>query len=340
MRNLLLESELDEDLGAATAEIWGRRTRGTRSIAFAAALTGVEMLWLRDYFSILLAASKESAKLLDDMEFLFRTLTTTVETGSERCILSVRGPVLWSETITARANSLGNEDVFVCGISSRSFDTVENRFLVTALESIARAERVLRNPEMVPSISEETRERAREAAKQAKRWRNGPRLVGVSAKHLTSRETARLRGSRRLARMASVVAVGEREADPFEAHDVVAMSDEWTCRYHKFVMWVAGEVATLTRLPAKLTCFEGGIWAGPISFRHPLAPGGTPAGLAIRGVPLLPPSGVIEGSPWESELPTGGIVISSKRDIERLMGRLDGPATSSIGQRVSAQRPL
>ncbi|MGB6059439.1 MAG: hypothetical protein WBF71_14370 [Microthrixaceae bacterium] len=321
--------------GASTADIWERRARGSRSIAFAAALTGVDMFSLRNLLTISLAASDEAEEMLKQMEHIFRTLTTTISTESERCILSVRGPILWSETITARANALGNEDVFVCGTSSRSFDTVENRFLVAALESIAKAERVLRSPETVTSLPEEVCERARNAAMLAKKWRDGPRLADVAARRLTARDTARLRGSRRLARLASVVAFFDHQSDPLEAQAVIDMSDEWTRRYHDFVLGVATEVATHIRLPGRLTCFEGAVWAGPISFRHPSASGDAPAGLAIRGIPLLPPAGVVDGSPWQSDLPPGGIVVSSKRDIARLMQRLAEPATGS-----GRQRPL
>jgi hypothetical protein len=75
------------------------------------------------------------------MELRIRTLPTTVATSSERCVNSVRGPIMWAETITARANALGNDDVFVCMTTARSFDTVENQLLVEALDSIAAASR-------------------------------------------------------------------------------------------------------------------------------------------------------------------------------------------------------
>lgn len=329
MRNSLPESGFP---GESTATIWDRRTRGTRSVAFAAALTGVESSLIRSHLSVSLAASDEAAELLDRMEFLFRTLTTTIASESERCILSVRGPVLWSETITARANALGNEDVFVCATSKRSFDTVENRVLVAALDAIAGATRALQDPDsiMLPGA---TLERAEQAARLAKKWRSGPRLAEVSGSSLSSRDTARLRGSRRMSRMAAVLAVIERQAEPFEAAEIIDMSDTWTRRYHDFVLWAIAEISGHVRLPSKLTCFEGGIWAGPVSFRHPSAMGGTPSGLAFRGIPLLPPSDLLDGAPWELKLPTSGIVASSRRDIERLMGRLSGAATSAGYQR-------
>ncbi len=321
--------------GASTAQIWERRTRGSRSVPFAAALTGMDPLVLRNFVSISLAASREATELLAHMEFLFRTLTTTIATESERCVLSVRGPVLWSETITARANALGNEDVFVCGASSRSFDTVENRVLVEALEDIARARKVLRNPDLVTSLSEDVQRRAAVAAEEAAAWRNGPRLSEVSGRRLSSRDVTRMKGSRRLARMATVMALRERHAEPFAVDDVIAMSDPWTRELHDFALWVVSEVADHIRLPARLTYFEGGIWTGPISFRHPAAAGGAPAGLAIRGIPLLPPSSRFEAAPWKSGFPKGGVVVSSKRDVARIVGRMGAIATAS-----GPQRPL
>ncbi len=40
------------------------------------------------------------------------------------------GPVLWSETMSARASSFGDEGLFVCKTPSRAYDIDENRVLV------------------------------------------------------------------------------------------------------------------------------------------------------------------------------------------------------------------
>ena len=153
---------------------------GVHATSYAAALIGDDVATLTDAVSITLAASPEAAALLDGMEFRVRTLPTTVHTSAERCVNSVRGPILWSETITARANALGNDDVFVCSTTSRSFDTVENRVLVGALEAIARAGRALRGPtgQKVPS---DAAEQIASAAEEAANWRQHPRLVDIRA---------------------------------------------------------------------------------------------------------------------------------------------------------------
>lgn len=321
--------------GVSTAEIWSRRTRGSHTVAFATSLTGISASKLNNFVSVSLAASDEASRLLDDMESLFRTMATTIGTQSERCVNSIRGPVLWAETITARANALGNDDVFVCGTSSRSFDTVENRVLAAALESIAKAEKVLRGPGRDDvALPDDVCERALRSAMLAKKWRNGPRLAEVSTRRLSGREMAHLKGSRRLARMSAVVAVRDRQAEPFEPSHIVEMSDSWTREFHDFVVSTVAELSKHMRLPHKLTCFEGAIWAGPVSFRHPAAAGGAPVGLALRGIPLLPPSSVTEGSPWEGELPAGGILVTSKRDVERIAGRVGKLAAVGGPQRL------
>ena len=106
----------------ATAQLWNRRAPGTPAIGFAAALTGNGIGTLGDAVALSLALSREARRLLDGMELRVRTLTATVATTNERCIYSVRGPVQWAETMTARANSFGSDDVFVCAAAERSFD--------------------------------------------------------------------------------------------------------------------------------------------------------------------------------------------------------------------------
>ena len=120
-------AELRDAAGRATAQLWNRRGRGVPAVAYAAALIGGDVGTLTDALSITLAASPEAATLLDGMELRIRTLPTGVDTHPERCIYSVRGPIMWSETITARANALGNEDVSVCSLTGRSFDTDSDR---------------------------------------------------------------------------------------------------------------------------------------------------------------------------------------------------------------------
>lgn len=309
--------------GAATAELWTRRARGSHAVAYAAALIGGEVGQLTDALSISLAASPEAVQLLAGMELRIRTLPTGVETHPERCVYSVRGPILWSETITARANALGNEDVFVCSMTRRSFDTVENRILVAALESIARAQRALAGPTGAKVEPDQARRIAGVAA-DAAAWRAHPRLADVRGGRLSGRDLARLRGGHRLSRMAPVLAIRDRVAEPFVAEDLVGLSDPWTRSYHAFVRHVLGVLGRSVRLPGSLTVSDGGLWCGPVSWRHPQADGGTPPGVCYRGIPLLPPTALIDGAPWQELVPRDGVRIMSGDDLSRLgVGRTE-----------------
>lgn len=292
----------------ATAELWRRRSRRAPALPAAAALTGVDVATLADATAISLAASAEASDLLDGMEVRVRSLKTTVATTAERCVSSVRGPVLWSETITARANALGNEDVFVCATAARSFDTVENRVLVAALEGIARAGRALRGPtgEMVAPAEVD---RIRAVAGEADRWRHHPRLADVPAARTSGRDMARIRGGHRLARMGPVLAVRRRLAEPFVPEDVAGLSDRVTRDYHRFVLRVLDAVTERAGRGRSLTVSDGGLWAGVFAFRHPDATGGTPAGVTVRGRAVLPPKELVADAPWAGRLPPDGIRV-------------------------------
>ena len=276
-----------------------------------------------DALSISLAASDEAAVLLDGMELRIRTLTTSVDADTERCVNAVRGPVLWSETLTARANALGNDDVFVCATPSRSFNTVENRVLVAALEAIAGAGRALQGPigEKVPA-AEATRIAA--VASEARSWRRHHRLLDVRSTRLNGRDTARLRGGHRRSRMGPVLAVRDRIAEPFVAEDLDGLADVWTRRYHSFVLRTMDALAEQFGNTEHLTLADGGLWSGPTSFRHPAAPGGTLPGLSHRGIPLLPRQEMVAGAPWADSLPAAGVRIASEGDLRRLLDRLAG----------------
>ncbi len=316
------------DGGRATGWLWESRGRSSPAVGTASALLGHDAATLNDAVSIALGASHEAQRLLDGMELRVRTLPTGVATDSERCVYSVRGPVLWSETITARANALGNDDVFVCAITNRSFDTVENRLLVSALDAISRAERALRGPTGA-KVPEEDAARIAARAAEAASWRAHPRLKGVRARRVVGRDLSKLRGGHRMNRMADVLAVRKRVDEPFVAEDLIGLADPWTLRYHAFVLHVLGVLGRSLRLPTHHALSDAGLWWGSVSWRHPGVGGGTPPGLCYRGIPLLPPAGVLDGAPWADAVPCDGVRLLDGDDLDRLGERLSGGRQAS-----------
>lgn len=304
-----------------TCRLWERQSLGSPALGVAEALIGVDGPALMDAVLLSLAVSDEARVLLDGMELRVRTLTTGVHSEPERCVNSVRGPVLWSETITARANALGNDDVFVCATSRRSFDTVENRVLVAALDALAGAQRAL-SSDAGSKLDARSVETVRAVAADAASWREHPRLRGVRGGRLDRRDTARLRGGHRVARMAPVLAVRDRLRSPFVAEDLSGLADEHTRRYHAFAEQVLEELVARELVNGVLSLSDGGLWSGAFAWRHPAASGGTAAGLSYRGIPILAPPAVTDRAPWAASVPSDGVLISSPGDLDRLFERL------------------
>lgn len=295
---------------------------------------------LSDAVSLRLAASDEAAELLDGMELRIRTLTCTVVASSERCINSVRGPIQWSETITARANALGNDDVFVCSTSTRTFDTVENRVLAAALDAIARAGRALDGP-LGDRLSPRDLVRIRQSAEDARRWRAHPRLSGVRSGRLDGRDTARLRGGHRLSRLRPVIAIRDREKEPFIAEDLDGLADVSTLLYHSFVTSVLRRLVDRSMVHGPTQLADGALSLGAATFRHP-ALGGAPApGLCFRGIPLIPGAELYSEASWSDRVPADGVVVTSAEDLDRFLDRISGttPVPAPQGAR-RARNPL
>lgn len=315
---------------APTSQLWRSRARTAPAVPFASALIGMDVPTLYDAVSIRLAASDEAATLLDGMEVRVRTLPSTVGAVPERCVNSVRGPILWGETLTARANSFGNDDVFVCSTSSRSFDTVENRVLVAALESVARAERAMRGP-LGERVAPRDADRIARAATEARHWRRHPRLASVKGSRLGGRDLARLRGGHRLARMKAVIAIRDRVAEPFTAEDVMGLADVSTLVYHGFVTSVFRRLVERGLVEGATTYYDGALSLGAATFRHPAIDGSAPPGLSYRGIPLVPAEEVCADASWAERMPDDAVVITNALDLDRLLDRLGGttpvPAT-------------
>ncbi len=306
-----------------TSQLWRSRARAAPAIPYASALIGLDVATLSDAVAIALAGSAEATSLLDGMELRVRTLTTGVDASSERCVNSVRGPILWGETLTARANALGNDDVFVCMTAMRSFDTVENRVLVAALESIARAERALRGP-MGERVLPREAQRIAAVAGEARRWRRHPRLSGVKGSRLDGRDMARLRGGHRVSRMKAVFAVRDRSLDPLDATDLSDLADVSTLVYHGFVTSVLRRLVERGLVTGATGYHDGSLRLGAASFRHPAVDGDAAPGLSFRGIPLVPAEEVYAEASWAERVPSDAVVITNARDLDRLLDRLCG----------------
>ena len=107
------------------------------------ALLGLSLGAARILASVLLLSSREADRLLKAMPGLSRALTIGTQGRPERSGGELRGPILWAETMAARAASSGDPSCFVYTVAARAYDTPENRVLVAALKALADAGRTV-----------------------------------------------------------------------------------------------------------------------------------------------------------------------------------------------------
>lgn len=296
-----------------TAELWSRRHPRADAIAHAAALLGSDTARVADAACVSLAASPAATTLLEQMPARIATLSSVLVTTPQRCSGSVRGPILWSATMSARSSAAGSHEVVVCATTRRSFDTAENRLLVAVLESLARARAVIdAAPESHPieAIGAADTERIVEVARQARAWRRHPRLAGLRGEDPNVRELAELRRRRRRAGIDALLAMRRLATCPVPGSDLLGLVDPWTAGYHGFVLHVLDVLAPTVAFPEAFTAHDGELRCGPVTWRHPRRGGTAPTGVSYRGVPLLPPPWVYATAPWAPLVPSDGVRIT------------------------------
>jgi hypothetical protein len=269
---------------------------------------------LRDAARVSLAASEEAGVLLSQLEQHIRTLPMTLSDRLERCVHSVRGPVVWSETITARANALGDEDVFVCRTTRRGFDAPLNRALVGLLTEVAGAAKALRGP-LGGLLDPAERNRVDDRAAEARRWRHHSRLADLHPGRLRSRDLARIRNGRHAEAAQVILRAEARLHDPLCGEDIEGLSDTATHDMHRFVLDCLAASSTVLPAPVTLELDRGALCCGPLGFRHPAAAGTSGAGLCVAGRPVAP-----EGAPgW----PAGAQTVSGAGEVAEMLLRTE-----------------
>jgi hypothetical protein len=252
----------------ATAGLWRRLERPFELIPVAEALMGVRPEVVEALGAVRVCSSPEAAALLAAMPGLSRALTTSVNSQAVRARGEVRGPVLWSETMSARASSFGDEDLFVCSAPQRDYDTPANRALVQALRVLGRSAAALdRAPETWRGDAR--LEAALLAARAAHHWTDHPSLAGVSRERIGARDIKRVRGGKSANRYAPALALLDVAGEPLTPTELVALCDHRTRRQHWVLLAVLQELEArgLTLPPLRL---EGaGLLSGPVTYVHP-----------------------------------------------------------------------
>jgi hypothetical protein len=247
--------------------IWRRMHRPFNLVHAVPALTGIPAGEVADLVTLHLAISEEAERLLASVPSMVRTLASSTSTELERAIGNVRGPIMWAETLTARANTFGGEDVFVCAAPRRDHDVAENRVLVTALGFIARANRSIESP-AGRYFSPEARARIEANSAAARSLMRARALQGVRVGRLGTRELHKVTTGRRARQYATATAMLQRRVEPLRGAELHTLCDRRTIAEHHALVLVMAAIQGRGLVVPQFTSSPGELRAGRLRYRN------------------------------------------------------------------------
>jgi hypothetical protein len=251
-----------------TADLWRRLGRPFRLAETVDALFGLAPDVVGQLAGTVLCTSPEAVDLLHQLPTLVRALTTSVQASPIRSRGEIRGPVLWSETISARAASFGDPDLFVCTTPQRDYDTAENRVLVRALTMLADGGRAVERIG-VAEYDDANLRAARANGRAARLFLDHPALARVTRDRVRPRTLKRVRGSKSAPRYHAALALLERAAEPLEVEQLLPYCDRRTGLQHAVLRAVIEDLEHRGMRIPPLRVEAGALLAGPITYIHP-----------------------------------------------------------------------
>jgi hypothetical protein len=252
----------------AFLDLWARLIRPFDVINTVAAITGISTSVVSQLVGTAIAGSPEANRLLDELPHTIRSLATSMTTQNERCKGELRGPVLWSETMSARASSFGDPDLYICMTPSRAYDVDENRVLVSALVAVRDAARDATENMPVRHQEDVVLRAVKRNGNDAGRFVEHPSLQKVSRDRPKARAIKRTRSGKKKKVYEPAIAMLERAANPLTVEDVRGWCDQRTLAQIQVLMGVVHRLElTGNRLPA-FRSERGALYSGPVQYYH------------------------------------------------------------------------
>ncbi len=267
----------------ALDDLWLRLARPFEVTATVAALTGISPKEVRKRVGAALALSTQAEALLDQFPYTIRSLATSMKSQAERCVGELRGPVLWSETMSARASTFGANDVFVCSTPSRAYDIDENQVLKWALKKLSDAAEDALEGESAHVESQVFR-RVRRNGNDAARFAEHPSMARVSLRRPNMRTLKRTRSGKKAKAYLPAIDFIALTLEPVNTDFVRTLADDYSTRQHRLLMEVVHtlEDRTDNRLP-EFRIEQGALYAGPVQYHnsHRLPDGKILSGIVV-----------------------------------------------------------
>lgn len=280
---------------ASLGRIWDRIRRPIDPYGAVAALLGLPSRTSREFISAVIAGSDEATALIHAVPALIRGLSISTVSVPSRMVGEVRGPILWSETLTARSSAAGDPGVFVCATVSRAYDTPANRLLVRALDEIRRGGRTVDRVARHAGGEHELLVKARHNGDLAARFLDHRTLVGVPVEHSTRRSRSTVRGNQRRRSYQPVLDMLARASEPLAASDLRPFCDDRTTGQHDLLAAVVDHVERRGIVLPPFLVVGHALVAGPVGYRHPDQPAGHgPPGITVAGQRVDTPDGAAD----------------------------------------------
>jgi hypothetical protein len=270
---------------AAFGEILRRLGRPYRPVPLLELLLGVSERAAQEMAGVALATSDEAEHLLADMPMTLRNLEVSSDQAPQRCLGELRGPVMWSETLSARSASAGDPALYVCSSVTRAYDTAANRVLVAALHAVRSAGYAVRAHRAVGSAAVRA---ARHNASCADRFLDHRSLIDVPRTSPDQRVLRRAGAGRRRRTYRPAMALLARAGDLLGPRPLAAAADEQSVYAAELLARCLTAAETIAHrrdveVPA-LRPHLGSLAAGPIGYRRAdrATPEVTIGGITVR----------------------------------------------------------
>lgn len=247
----------------ATMWLWERLSRPFDEVQVTRALLGFDEVSARHLLARLLLESDDARRLFEVTPQLIRVLRNQ-QGMVVRVEPSIRGPVLWPETISHRAASGFQDDLFVCATAVRDYDVPENRALLAALHDLRRAGQMLDALPGDPPSAHQASLRA--AARRAGHHAGHSRLRKVPSKRPDVRDLTKIRTGSASAAYGPAVAVLERVARGPSPDDLVPFIDRRHAADHELLRLVVTGLERAGMQPIQLRTWRGQLFCGHLRY--------------------------------------------------------------------------
>lgn len=271
------------------ARLWRRLALPVNPVEAADALLGIPGPNARQLLAVALATSPEADELVAGIPMLLRSLAVSTSSKPVRCDGEIRGPVMWAETMAARASSPGAGGVFICSSPTKAYDTDENRVLVAAFMRLYRAagaaEHQIEEGEHHPRLEDVAHARHNgDAVRRALEHRS---LHSVSRVKPSGRMMQKTRSGTKAGVFRTAVALLQRSWAEVGADDLDDMIDPATRSQHELAADIVEILDFKELFHDRLRIIDGALVGGPFEYRHPtsaavLQHGATP-GVLVKG---------------------------------------------------------